>query len=99
MASSQLIDEAITVSTIYCFSLVELNKPYLKNLAVASFAALKTLLAIAGTVVWVTSGSTKDNPSSGMTKGIINTVKTGHPNLSKQIYDFDGTVSPSGGIK
>ena len=94
MASSQSTDEPITV-----LSLVDLDTLYLKDLTVANFAALKTLWAIAGTVVWVTCGTRKDNPFSGMMKGIINTVKTEYPNLHVQIYDLDGTVSPGSGIK
>ena len=94
MVRSQSADGPVTV-----LSLVDLDRPYLEDLTVASFAALKTLWAIAGTVVWVTCGSRKDNPYSYMMKGIINTVKTEHPNLSVQIYDLDCTVSTGSGIQ
>ena len=94
MARSQSADGPITV-----LSLVDLDRPYLEDLTVASFAALKTLWAIAGTVIWVTCGSREDNPYSHMMKGIINTVKTEHPNLSVQMYDLDSTVSAGSGIQ
>lgn len=94
MARSQSAVEPITV-----LSLVDLDRPYLKEITVANFAALKALWAIAGTVVWVTCASRKDNPFSCMMKGIINTVKTEHPNLSVQMYDLDGTGSPGSGIQ
>lgn len=74
-------------------SLVDLDKPYLEDLTAAKFAALKTLWAIAGTVIWVTCGSKQDSPYSHMMKGIINTVKTEHPNLRVQMYDLDCTGS------
>ena len=94
MARSQSADGPVTV-----LSLVDLDRPCLEELTVAKFAALKTLWAIAGTVVWVTCGSRKENPFSCMMKGIINTVKTEHPNLSVQMYDLDSTVSPGSGIQ
>lgn len=94
MARSQSADGPVTV-----LSLVDLDRPYLEDLTVASFAALKTLWAIAGTVVWVTCGSRKGNPYSHMMKGIINTVKTEHPNLSVQVYDLDSTVGAGSGIQ
>lgn len=75
MAMSQSADGRVTI-----LSLVDLDTPYLKDLTVASFTTLKTLWTIAGTVVWVTCGSRKDNPYSYMVKGIIITVKTEHPN-------------------
>ena len=94
MVRSQSADGPITV-----LSLIDLDRPYLEDLTVASFAALKTLWAIAGTVIWVTCGSGKNNPYSHMMKGIINTVKTEHPNLSVQMYDLDCTVSAGSGIQ
>ena len=94
MARSQSADGPITV-----LSLTDLDRPYLEDLTVANFAALKTLWAIAGTVVWVTCGSRKDNAYSHMMKGIINTVKTEHPNLSVQMYDLDCAVSAGSGIQ
>ena len=94
MARSQSAGGSVTV-----LSLVDLDRPYLEDLTVAKFAALKTLWAIAGTVIWVTCGSRKDNPYSYMMKGIISTVKTEHPNLSVQLYDLDCTVSADSGIQ
>lgn len=94
MARSQQADGPVTV-----LSLVDLDRPYLENLTAAKLAALKTLWAIAGTVVWVTSGARKDKPYSHMMKGIINTVKTEHPNLSVQMYDLDCTVSAGSEIQ
>ena len=94
MARSQSADGPVTV-----LSLADLDRPCLEELTVARFAALKTLWAIAGTVVWVTCGSRKENHFSCMMKGIINTVRTEHPNLSVQMYDLDGTVSPGSGIE
>lgn len=94
LAKSQPINGPVTV-----LSLVDLDRPYLEDLTVAKFAALKTLWAIAGTVVWVTCGSRKDSPYSHMMKGIINTVKTEHPNLSVQMYDLDGNVITGCGIQ
>ena len=94
MARSQSADGP---STVLC--LTDLDRPYLEDLTVAHFAALKTLWAIAGTVVWVTCGSRKDNPYSHMMKGIINTVKTEHPNLSVQMYDLDCAVSAGSGTQ
>lgn len=94
MARSQSADGPVTV-----LSLVDLDRPYLENLTVDKFAALKTLWAITGTMVWVTCGSRKDNPYSYMMKGIINTVKTEHPNLSVQMYDLDCMVSAGSGVQ
>ncbi len=94
MARSQLTDGPVPV-----LSLVDLDRPYLEDLTAAKFAALKTLWAIASTVVWVTDGSRKDSPHSYMMKGIINTVKTEHPNLSVQMYDLDCAVSAGSGLQ
>lgn len=88
MARLRAADEPITL-----LSLVDLDGPYLEHLTATKFRALKTLWAIAGTMVWVTCGSRKDNPYSHMMKGIINTVKSEHPNLSVQMYDLDVAVS------
>ncbi|KAL8809367.1 MAG: hypothetical protein Q9200_003471 [Gallowayella weberi] len=74
-------------------SLVDLDAPYLEDLTVAKFSALKTLWATAGTVVWVTDGSRTKKPYSSMMKGIIDTVKNEHPNLSVQMYYLECMVS------
>ena len=94
MVSSRSSEDPITV-----LSLIDLERPYLEDLTVAKFEALKTLWAVAGTVIWVTCGSRRDNPYSNMMKGIINTVKTEYPNLSVQLHDLDYSVSASGGIQ
>ena len=94
MARSQPADGPIPV-----LCLTDLDRPYLEDLTVAKFAALKTLWAIAGTVVWVTCGSRKDNPYSHMMRAIIKTIKKEHPNLSVQVYDLDCAVSADNGIQ
>lgn len=94
MARSRSADEPVTV-----LSLVDLDKPYMEDLTVAKLAALKTLWGKAGTMVWGTCGSRKENPYSYMMKGIISTVKTEHPNLSVQMYDLDYTLSAGSGIQ
>lgn len=98
-AMSDMATTEMTSGPVTVLSLVDLDRPYLEDLTVAKFAALKTLWAIAGTVVWVTCGSRKDSPYSYMMKGIIYTVKTEHPNLSVQIYDLDGKSSTGNGIQ
>jgi acyl transferase domain-containing protein/phospholipid N-methyltransferase/NADP-dependent 3-hydroxy acid dehydrogenase YdfG len=93
MALSQSADGPINV-----LSLVDLDRPHLEDLTVAKFEALKTLWTIAGTVIWVTCGARSHRPFSHMMKGIINTVKTEHPNLSVQLYDLDYNVGAGSGI-
>ncbi|KAL8770428.1 MAG: hypothetical protein Q9209_003854 [Squamulea sp. 1 TL-2023] len=88
-AASQMSKSQSVEGPIPVLSLVDLDRPYLEDLTVAKFDALKTLWAMAGTVIWVTCGSRKSSAYSYMMKGIINTVRTEHPNLSVQMYDLE----------
>ncbi|KAL8724801.1 MAG: hypothetical protein Q9166_007747 [cf. Caloplaca sp. 2 TL-2023] len=98
-ATSDMVRLRSADGPVTVLSLVDLDEPYLEDLTLAKFSALKTLWAIAGTVVWVTCGSRKDKPYSSMMKGIINTVKNEHPNLSVQMYDLECMVSLDSGTR
>ncbi|RDW63789.1 polyketide synthase [Coleophoma cylindrospora] len=95
-AASNLAKSASASRVITVLSLTDLDEPYLEDLTVGKFEALKTLWATAGALVWVTCGSREDSPYSSMMMGLTNTVKTEHPNLSIQMFDLDSTAQDGG---
>ncbi|KAJ2972236.1 hypothetical protein NQ176_g7270 [Zarea fungicola] len=76
-----------TPTTVLC--LTDLDSPYLQNMNVAKFNALKVLLGAASTLIWVTRGSRDSSPYSYMVIGLTNTIKTENPELNVQIFDLD----------
>ncbi|KAI1170818.1 polyketide synthase [Nemania sp. FL0916] len=84
----------LSPATVLC--LADLDTPFLQNMTASKFAALKTLLTSAGTLVWVTCGSRADKPWSYMMAGLLNTIKTELPGLHVQIFDLDNAA---GGIQ
>ncbi|KAK3299648.1 polyketide synthase [Chaetomium fimeti] len=94
--SSPMAQAVSTTGLVSVLCLTDLDRPYLEDLTADKFAALQALFASAGTLVWVTRGSTEDSPFSYAMKGILHTVKTEVPSLNIQLFDLDPTISDGG---
>jgi hybrid polyketide synthase/nonribosomal peptide synthetase ACE1 len=78
--------------TVLC--LTDLDEPLLQDLTETKFDALKTLLALSGTMVWATRGAREDTPFSYMMRGITMAVSTENPMLNVQMFDLDINAGP-----
>lgn len=73
--------------TVLC--LADIDGPYLQELTATKFDALKRLLSLTGTMIWVTQGAKEDTPFSYMMRGITMAVSTENPVFNVQMFDLD----------
>ncbi|CAP62330.1 uncharacterized protein PODANS_0_240 [Podospora anserina S mat+] len=79
-------------------SLSELDSPVFEDLTAASFDALKRLVAVEHTLLWVTRGKLSgDSAASGMSAGFLRAVVHEVPGLRVQCVDLDPELHPGGG--
>lgn len=76
-------------------SLSELDDPVFEDPTAAGFDALKRLVAVEHTLLWVTRGRlTGDSAASGMSAGFLRTVVHEVPGLRVQCVDLDPELNP-----
>ena len=70
-------------------SISELDMPVFEDLTVASFDALKRLVAVEHTLLWVTRGKLAGEPTASMSVGFMRTAAHEVPGLRVQCVDLD----------
>ena len=73
-----------------CISLLEFEKPLLRNLAAADFVSLKKLILETESLFWVTA---LDDPSTAMIDGLVRVVRNETPGLNVRIFHADDPSS------
>lgn len=70
-------------------SISELDTPVFEDLTAANFDALKRLVAVEHTLVWVTRGKLAGEPTASMSVGFMRTAAHEVPGLRVQCIDLD----------
>ncbi|KAK1996638.1 hypothetical protein LX36DRAFT_691895 [Colletotrichum falcatum] len=77
-------------------SISELDNPVFGDLTAASFDALKRLVAVEHTLLWVTRGRLAGDPAASMSAGFLRTAINEVPGLRVQCVDLDPGTGNNG---
>lgn len=76
-------------------SIADLDIPVFEDLTAASFDALKRLVAVEHTLLWVTRGKLEGEPAASMSVAFLRTAPHENPGLRVQCVDLDPGASNS----
>lgn len=76
-------------------SIADLDIAVFEDLTAASFDALKRLVAVEHTLLWVTRGKLEGDPAASMSVGFLRTAPHENPGLRVQCVDLDPSVGNS----